>query len=85
MHRTAANIRIEKKQQEKLEKQKELDLIEKDPKKYIFNLYSERQEILNRIGKRKKQQEELNNRTRRSAQNRMQIIAELGMNEEKVR
>ena len=64
---------------------KEKDRIESlkqsNPDSYLKGLYDRRKDILTRMQDRKRQKEELSKRGSKTAQKRMQMIAELGIDD----
>jgi len=84
MHRTVSITRAEKKEEERLEKERINELKKEEPQRYLQNLYQKRKDILQKIEDRNKKKQELTSRKNRIFQRRMQIIAELGYENEKV-
>ena len=83
MHKTASLMREKRKKQQEEEKKRVDELKTTNKEQYLQTLYDRRQIILERIQDRVKQKEEIAKRGSKTAQRRMQMIAELGADEGK--
>ena len=81
MHKTAQKMRDQRKKEQESEKQRIEDLKSKDKEQYVANLYEQRRLLLERLQSRAKQKEEFAKRGSKGAQRRMQMLAELGTDE----
>ena len=81
MHKTASVLREKRKLKQEEEKKKINELLTNNKEQYLANLYDRRQVIIERISDRQKQKEEITKRGSKTAQRRMQMIAELGIDE----
>ncbi|CDW79283.1 actin-related protein 5 [Stylonychia lemnae] len=81
MQKTATLMREEKKAQMKVEREKIDILKQSDPDAYLKSLYEKRKEILDRMSDRARRKEEFSKRGSKAAQKRMQMIAELGIDD----
>ncbi len=67
MQKTAAQMREERKMQQKIDREKIEDLKQSDPEAYLRNLYGKRKEILDRISERSRRKEEFSKRGSKAA------------------
>lgn len=81
MHKTASVLREKRKLKQEEEKKKINELLTNNKELYLANLYDRRQVIIERMSDRQKQKEEITKRGSKTAQRRMQMIAELGIDE----
>ena len=81
MHKTAQEMREKRKTQQEKDKKHIEELKNQDKDQYLANLYERRRLILEKMGKRAKQREEISKRGSKTAQRRMQMIASLGIEE----
>ena len=82
MQKTATLMREEKKAQMKIERDQIEKLKQSNPDSYLKSLYDKRKEILDRLAERARRKEEFSKRGSKAAQKRMQMIAELGIDDE---
>ena len=71
-------MREKRKTQQEKDKKHIEELKNQDKDQYLANLYERRRLILEKMGKRAKQREEISKRGSKTAQRRMQMIASLG-------
>lgn len=81
MHKTAQEIRAKKKIENEAEKLRIEDLKQKDSVAYLGNLYERRRIIIEKMNERARLKEEIGKRGSKTAQRRMQVLAELGIEE----
>ena len=74
-------MREEKKQIMKIERDKIEEIKSLDPNAYLKSLYDKRKEILDKMADRLKRKEDFSKRGSKAAQKRLQMIAELGIDE----
>ena len=74
-------MREKRKTQQEKDKKHIEELKNQDKDQYLANLYERRRLILEKMGKRAKQREEISKRGSKTAQRRMQMIASLGIEE----
>ena len=67
MQKTAAQIREERKIQQKIDRERIDELKASDPDAYLKNLYVKRKEILDRIAERSRRKEEFSKRGSKAA------------------
>lgn len=78
MQKNAYLSRLEKREAQKKEKEKVEELKQKDPEKYLLNLYIKKKEILERLKNYKQIKKDLSNRLLKMNMRRMVVLAELG-------
>jgi len=83
MQKNAYLTRIEKREAQKREKEKIDELKQKEPEKYLLNLYIKKKEILERLKNYKQIRKDLSNRLLKVNMRRMVVLAELGGEAEK--
>ena len=78
MHKTASLLREKRKKQQDEERKRVDELKTTNKEQYLQTLYDRRQVILERLQERARQREEITKRGSKTAQRRMQMLAELG-------
>jgi actin-related protein 5 len=82
MQRNAYFSRLEKRESQKREKEKIEELKQKDPEKYLLNLYLKKKEILEKLKNFKQIRKDLSNRLLKTNMRKMIVLAELSGNGE---
>lgn len=78
MQKNAFLNRLEKREAAKKEKERIEELKQKDPEKYLINLYKTKKEILDRLKKYQDLKKDMMNRHSKLNMKRIQVLAELG-------
>ncbi len=81
MHKTAQEIRAKKKAEKQVESDRIAALKQQDPEAYLGNLYEQRRIILEKMQDRVNKKLEVSKRGSKAAHRRMQVLAELGIEE----
>ncbi len=83
MQKNAYLTRVEKRAAQKKEKEKIEELKQKDPEKYLLNLYIKKKEIMEKLKTYKQIRKDLSNRLLKNNMRRIVVLAELGGESEK--
>jgi actin-related protein 5 len=77
MQKQAHLNRLEKREKQRIEKERVEDLKNRDPESYLVNLYRRKKEIIDRLEKYKAARRDISNRSSKAIRGRLMVLAEL--------